>query len=369
MTLLSLRNLARNKLRSILTLFGVASGVAVFVSIASITLDMRQQIGYMLSVYNTEVLILSRNALTPLRSRISQARLDDLRKEFGAQVAPMVVGTISGKASPKMLVLGIETHLSVLLPMVTGKIFESGRGRIAMGILRAEAMQVQSGQRVALAGQDCIVEGIYRTGSPYLDDGIVADIDAAQKLLGRPESARHFNAALARAGSKSETARIIARIQAGYPDLRALPTTEIAGTLQLLRTVEMSSWIIAAIALIGAALVVANTLIMAVTERTRELGILLALGWTPWLILRMLLAETLLLSAVGVILGNLGAAALLKGLNLWFSAGPIWNIPASLAPIATLGSLTAGLLIALSALVWPAIVIFRLQPASAIRHE
>jgi hypothetical protein len=77
-----------------------------------------------------------------------------------------------------------------------------------------------------------------------------------------------------------------------------MPTIEIAGTLQLLRTVELSSWVIAAIALIGAALVVANTLIMAVSERTRELGVLAghrldALADPP----KMLLAETLLLSS------------------------------------------------------------------------
>lgn len=367
--MLALRNLSRNKLRSILTLFGVASGVAVFVSIASITLDMRQQIGYMLSVYNTEVLILSRGALSPLRSRISQARLNDLRSEFGAQVAPMVMGALPAGATPKVLLLGVEPHLSALMPMVTGKLFEAGQGRIAMGILRAEAMQLRVGQRVELAGQDCLVEGIFRTGSPYLDDAIVADIGAAQAMLGRQGAAQHYNVALARTANKTETARIMARIQAGYPDLRAMPTIEIAGTLQLLRTVERSSWVIATIALIGAALVVANTLIMAVTERTRELGILLAIGWTPWLILRMLLAETLLLSAAGVLIGNLGAALLLQALSQWLSAGPIWNIPATLAPSAMLGSLAAGLWVALSALIWPAMVIYRLQPATAIRHE
>jgi putative ABC transport system permease protein len=369
MTMLFLRNLLRNKLRSALTLFGVASGVAVFVSIATITLDMRQQIGYMLSVYNTEVLILSRNVISPLRSRISQTRLDDLRREFGAGVAPMVMGTLHAGNSKNVLVLGIEPRLSALLPLIAGNVSEAGQGHIAMGVLLAEALQIRAGQRIDLAGREYIVQGIYRTGSPYLDDGLVADIAAAQTLLRRNDATRPFNAALVRTGSKAETARIMARIRTGYGDLRAMPTIEIAGTLQLLHTVELSSWIIAAIALIGAALVVANTLIMAVSERTRELGVLLAIGWTPWLILRMLLAETLALSSAGVVLGNLGAALMLWGMNQWLSAGPIWNIPTHLSAAATAGSAAAGLLVALSALIGPAIIIYRLQPATAIRHE
>jgi putative ABC transport system permease protein len=115
-------------------------------------------------------------------------------------------------------------------------------------------------------------------------------------------------------------------------------------------------------------LVVTNTLLMAVAERTREIGILMAVGWTPWLVLRMLLAESVLLCLAGTALGNLLGLALLHAVNRMESVGFGW-IPVSLSPALVASSFALTLLIALLALAWPAAVLARMQPLSALRHE
>ena len=106
-----LRNLMRTKVRSLLTLLGVTVGTALFVSIASLTLDMHHQFTYMTAAYNTEVMIGSGNALTPFRSRISQQQVEALQATLGQTVSPMIIGnTATGGLNPLTL-LGVSEQV------------------------------------------------------------------------------------------------------------------------------------------------------------------------------------------------------------------------------------------------------------------
>src|SRR6185369_5818438 len=125
---------------------------------------------------------------------------------------------------------------------------------------------------------------------------------------------------------------------------------------------------ISVIAFAGTLLVVSNTLLMAISERTREIGILMAVGWTPVLVLRMLLAESLALCLVGALLGNLLALGLLRLLNGLESVGFGW-IPVRFSSSLAAASVAMALVVAVLALAWPAFVVFRMQPLAALRHE
>ena len=64
-----------------------------------------------------------------------------------------------------------------------------------------------------------------------------------------------------------------------------------------------------------------NTMVMSVFERTREIGILRAIGWRPWRIMRMILMESVLLSLGGGVVGTIGAI----GLTWFLSRLPVVN--------------------------------------------
>ena len=66
------------------------------------------------------------------------------------------------------------------------------------------------------------------------------------------------------------------------------------------------SWITSAIAIIIGAVGMLNTMIMSVSERTREIGILRAIGWRKRRIVRMILVESVLLSLSGGLIGTIG---------------------------------------------------------------
>jgi ABC-type lipoprotein release transport system permease subunit len=209
----------------------------------------------------------------------------------------------------------------------------SGADEALLGELAAQRLALQPGARISLGDKSHLVSGIFRTGSRMFDGAVMVDIEPAQALFAPDGGTGHYTLALLRTGDRADTSRVMAEVNSRHPALRAIPASEFAGALRLFRVVDAFVGTIAVVALVGTVLVVTNTLLMAVAERTREIGILMAVGWTPWLVLRMLLAESLLLCLVGAALGNLLGLALLHTVNGMESVGFGW-IPVTLSPLA-----------------------------------
>jgi putative ABC transport system permease protein len=106
---------------------------------------------------------------------------------------------------------------------------------------------------------------------------------------------------------------------------------------------------------------------MSVFERTREIGILRAIGWRPWRVMRMILTESVLLSLGGGVVGTAGGI----GLILLLSRLPQVNglIEGRIAPDIILKAFIIALLVGLVGAAYPAYRGARLLPTEAIRHE
>ena len=364
-----LRNLMRAKVRSLLTLLGVTVGIAVFVSVASLTIHIQEQFAYTTAAYNTEVMIGSRNALTPLSSRITPEQLNALQSRLQRTILPMVIGLVPVSATQRVPILGIAEQSFAMIPVVDGKALQMDKPELLIGVLCAEYTQLGVGDNLVLGDVAYTVAGLFRSGSRYYDGGIITSLEHARQILGRASPQDHYNMAMVQTGNNAVTARVVELVRLHFPQLRAQPTVEFYGRMRTMRTMEVSSWSIAVIALLGAAIVVANTLVMVVSERTRELGVLISIGWSPWLVVRMLFAEIMVLCLVGTMLGNGVAQLLLSTLVYINSPGAGWNLPTAIAPLAALASGGAALFIAMLAMLWPTNVVYRLKPAQALRHD
>ena len=362
-----LRNVLRAPLRALMTVLGIAAGVALFAAVSAITADLRQQIGAAIDSYHFDVVVHERRAPSPFSSKITVPQMQALVQDFGSAVAPMVIGTLNEKWSPYALVMGVEPAFAQRLSLVAGRPMAAA-GELLLGELGAQRLGLAPGARLTLGEQSYLVSGVFRTGSRMFDGGVMVGVEQAQGLFTPDGSEGHYTLALVRTGDRAETARTIADVQRKHPMLRAIPATEFAGALRLFRVVDAFVGTIAVVALVGTVLVVTNTLLMAVAERTREIGILMAMGWTPWLVLRMLLAESVLLCLAGAALGNVFGLALLHTVNGMETVGFGW-IPVSLSPTLVAASFVLTLVIALLALAWPAVVLWRMQPLTALRHE
>jgi putative ABC transport system permease protein len=132
---------------------------------------------------------------------------------------------------------------------------------------------------------------------------------------------------------------------------------------------------IGGIALLVAAVGIANTMIMTILERTREIGIMKALGAEPGTVRRLFLTETALVGLIGGVVGLLLAAlASVVGnaiFRIWMT-GQGYTPPGNLfviAPTLIVGALVLAAAISLIAGAWPSRRAVRLQPLDALRYE
>ena len=149
---------------------------------------------------------------------------------------------------------------------------------------------------------------------------------------------------------------------------------------QMIEYVRVILSLVTGIVLSVVAIGVMNTLMMSVMERTRELGIMMALGTRPRAIVTLVLYESLVLALAGILGGlALGVPVVqylgARGLDLSLYAGGVQSIPGLtgiIHPVLMPASLVrpAFLLVGLSVLaaLYPAWRAARLQPAEAIRH-
>jgi putative ABC transport system permease protein len=254
------------------------------------------------------------------------------------------------------------------IPLSSGAPYQEGQGETIIGEVAAHQLGIQEGQALSLDGSEVRVTGVFRTGSRLLDGGLMMGIPEAQRALTQEGQPRQYSLAILPAGDDEAAARLISEINESSPGLKAIPGTEFAGAMRLMRVVDAFVKTLSVVALVGTCLVVINTLLMAIGERTREIGILMTVGWTPLLVLRMFLVESLVLCMAGAALGNAFALLLLRVLNGIESIGFGW-IPIHYPFSLTLESFAMALSVAVISLVWPAIILFRVQPLAAIRQE
>jgi len=150
------------------------------------------------------------------------------------------------------------------------------------------------------------------------------------------------------------------------------------GLKQAIQADLASAWFMYGILIVLVAFSVLNTVLMSVLERTREFGIVMALGLTPGQIGRLVILETVIMGAIGLILGVLIGGALI----LWFGSHGFsypgmdemadkFNMPARIYPHIQLVPLFLGPLIVYAGTVlaslYPAARLHWLDPVQAMR--
>src|SRR5262245_6450645 len=362
-----LRNLWRSRLRTSLTLLGVAAGTSVLVSLLSITAGLKGQMQALLVNQRLDVAVQARGAPSPVRSRISAADYEALRRVPGVrEVAALVVGTYQTPWNPFFVlfgVSGVET-LSAQLRLVEGRMFQPGERALLLGDLAARELGYRVGNKIMLASDEIFsIVGIYSLGVGIGDGGAVLDLPDARRLLQQGDA---VNLAFVRAAGAVD--RVLAEIRRAFPHLTATRTGELIGEVRILGTLDLFAWAVTAIALAACCVGVMNTFLMAVTQRTREIGILLAVGWSRVMVFRLILGEALVIALGGALVGNALGLVALRALALSRASGLGW-LPRGIPPEILWGSIVLVVVAGAVSALYPALRAARLHPADALRWE
>jgi putative ABC transport system permease protein len=401
--LIATRNLLRNRKRSAITVFGAAFAIVAYVFLYGFFDGFGEQIVDNSTRYVTGHMQIEREGLrrdlAPELAFEADAALAELRNQPDIAAAPRVQAQAlvsSATKSVGVLLYGVdpvlERGITILhRTLVEGTALEAGAERdIVIGRRLAEKLGIRLGEKLVvmapgLAGElgtaAFRVRGIFATESSSFDGAMVfVTLPAAQRLLGLGQRVSSINLRLAdRAGVDATAARLTPLLaKEGLvvsPWPRLLPrAADMVGLIRAIRTV------IVAVFFLVVALAVMNTVFMAVAERTREFGVLMALGTPPDGIVRMVVYETVALMLVASIVGYaVGAGVVtlfgtigmdLSGFFRDYSSIPgLTGIVYPRLVVENLVGPGVGLFLASVAVsLYPAVRAARLDPTTAIRH-
>jgi len=212
---------------------------------------------------------------------------------------------------------------------------------------------------------------VFRGGSALEAGAAVLPLRELQKLsdLGGKVTAFHVHLRKGSGGESDAQRMQEARtaIEAALPGLKALPASIRARNNQLVVLARSMAWGTSLIALFIGALGIANTMAMSVFERTREIGILRALGWKGRHVILLILTEATALGLVGGLLGIAMGWGVLRLLSTLPQTASI--VSASVSPIHLLQSLLIAVASGLVAGAYPAWRGAHLSPVEALRYE
>lgn len=406
---LAVRNLARNLRRTVITVLAVAFGLSLIhftINLQSGQYDEMIKSG--VSALAGHVVVQGEGYQKEQDSDIFVADSSTIASKIttsigGTVVAPrLMLGglLVSPTGSVGVALSGVdfeaETRVQELHQKITKGTWLDGDNRgIIIGQELARALGVDLGDKIVYMGQHAgasevqsrlfRVKGIFRTGAAELDGfGAFADLAATQEVFGVKDATNRITVHLDDPRRSKEVKEQIVALLSDREGLdvrtwwEALP--EMYGLIQIDR---VSSDVMLIILGIIVAMGVINTLLMSVLERTREFGVLLALGLKPGALARMILAEGAAMGTIGSALGLLGGLMMswpivvygidyteMLGSETMESGGVVISaiIHARYNPV-RMGVYTVGAVICttLSAC-YPALHVARLQPIDAMRH-
>jgi putative ABC transport system permease protein len=365
------KNLLRRRLRTLLTLCGIGMAIGAFAGLVGFSNAFKQAWLRIYTSSGTDIAVIQQ---TFLSTSLDESVVSKLRAlPFVEQAAPMIYNVMDLTPEVNALVYGwkADSYEFQSLQVLSGERFRDSHPQVMLGDLLAEQLKKKPGDTLAIQGSPFTVSAIYHGGSALEANAVIMPLDQLQQLssLQGKVSTIHVRLRPAPAGEAPDSylKRAQAQIEALLPGLRAVPAAERATNNQFVRLAQASAWGTSSIAVLIGIVGIANTMAMSVFERTREIGILRALGWKRIQILVLIQLEAVVLGLGGGLLGIFfGWCALHLLAALPETASIVsdtfsWTLMAEALGIAILAGLIAGAL--------PAWRGARLAPIEALRHD
>ena len=312
----------------------------------------------------------------------------------GAQVVGVVPADAAGPGRPgadsATDVTSVRRH--VTLGDFTFRTGGGERRGAVLGKRLAEQLNVFPGDKISIvtrAGvtvnpvtgtpvpnfEEFTVTGVFETGMYEYDNTyLYVDLPLAQRLAGLGEAVTAIEVRTVDRWRAADIARSLAD-RLGFPYFTRDWQEQNSSLFQALKLEKLGMSVILLLIVVVAAFNIVSTLTMVVTDKTREIGILKAMGLPARSVLRVFFMQGLVIGIVGtglgLILGGLGAVALerYKFIRLDPSVYFIDHLPVSTEPSDVFVTALASVAIAALATLYPALQAAKLYPLEAIRHE
>lgn len=416
---LAFRNIFRFKRRTFITFSAVSIGLALLIIIITLMNGVdKQSINNIVNSETSHIKIFKRGYFDKMDEAPMDLTIDDAdqirewlieKPEIRQMEKRILFGASLIKGVDELPCLGVAMEpdrdpdiFNIKASLLDGSWLEADDARILIGKGLADDVALKVGDLVTIrmisaSGQenfswnamDMEVGGIYETGNPSTDGQvIILPLAQAQQALSMGSQVTEIVVRLNVKDNLDPGVETIKKdiekiLRARETDLEAFTWKELAGEfLAISKMKTKNSSMIILIMLIIASMGIANTMLMAVLERTREIGMFSALGMKKKEILLLFLFEGGLIGVFGSLF-----ACILGGLGSWYLEVHGWqmgsdafgDITATFYPLKNVfyADLTFGVLvmvfilgtaIAVVTSLYPALKAAKLNPVDALRH-
>ncbi len=393
-------SILKNKMRTLLTMLGIVIGVGAVIVMVAVGQGAQQGIANQINALGTNLLIITAGSSqqggvsqgAQAFNRLTVEDAEKLKNEgtLFAGVTPVVMTrtqVIGGGNNWRTMINGVSTDWQIIRDWQTqsGTFFtdtdlRANRKVAVVGNTVAQALfpgMDPVGSQIQIRNVPFDIVGVLTTkgqnaGGQDQDDIVIVPYTTAQnRLSGNPRIWQILVSATSPdeiAAAQNEAAAIMReahRIPAGdEDDFTVRNQNEIADAAQ--GTTKIMTWLLASIAsvsLIVGGIGIMNIMLVSVTERTREIGIRMAIGARGSDVLTQFLVESIVMSVLGGAIGlavGMGGASLLAHFTGWSTEVPVQAVVLAIGFSAAVGVFFG---------YYPARKAAALDPITALRYE
>ncbi|GAB4419890.1 MAG: ABC transporter permease [Thermodesulfovibrionales bacterium] len=382
---LVLRNITRRKGRFIFTLLGITIGIASFVTLLSLGGSLKNEIKKQAAELGANLVVTPKGWCAYEQVSVLTGEqlpeaipFDDVKKISaikGLTAVPYLTERTAIKNSP-VPVIGIlpeEMRAFKAWEMEKGEYFSSkDENAVVIGSGIAQQFKLNPMDELIIRGRQFPVKGILKETGSKDDIAVFMPLQVAQKLYGVGDKVSFV---AVKVDDISKTDDYILKIQETANVAVVSDKQLLKSVLSIVGTVSLTLQLIAAVAILAAAFGIINTMMTAIYERRREIGILQAIGAKEITIFRIFLLES---GFYGILGGIIGVATGLVFSNLaspYISQNEFTAFLKSSAVAVTfdlrlvLSSLFFSIFVSLISGLYPAWRASKLTPVEAISYE
>lgn len=380
-----MQNMLRRRLRTLVTILGVAIAVSALFSLMSFQRGYQAGMQGELDRLGAHVLVVPKGCPYDAASialhgaswpcYLKESYLAQVRTTEGvALAAPLLMNALYDAQGEQAVYLGAEPELPAVKKgwHIQGRFPTQGM-ECLVGATVAQHSKLKLGQTFALPaldGQSGQVVGILEPTQGADDTFIYLPLSTAQNLFKRPHQLTHV---LVRLSDPDQLDKVVAGLrgcEAGM-DMNIVPLAHLFRSIQgLVSSTRALLLCVLIVALLVAGAGVSNTILMAVTERTREIGVMRAVGASRTDVFRLIWLEAMQVcvtgGVVGVLIALLGSGQVENWLRARLPFSPttaLVHLEWSVAALCLLGAMILG---SVSGLL-PAWRAARLSPVESIQ--
>jgi len=365
---LIITNLRRHRIRSFISVAGIAFSVAAMLTVVTI---LQGAIGMFSGILSSdsEIIVFERNVSDLFFSNVPAAAVAEIASwPIVSHADPVLFGIVSSADHPIITCFGVtaeDARIRKATWVVGDRLaFAQHSDDVVLGERAAEFLSAKPGDHVPIGHGIFHVIGILKTANGFEDGGVFMPLSSAQNFFHKDGNSSVITIRLR---NKDDAASFKSLVKTKFANLIGLEDAEFTRSYSQFRILEATAWAVGGCGLLMGGLGVANTMIMSVFTRIREIAILRVNGFSHTQIAAMIFGESAVVSLLGAALGLLSGTCLLYALKLVPALHGYVDV--TIQPLVMLIVILLALLSGIAGALYPAIYAMRVRAVEALRFE